>query len=354
MTSVDKTKTHVYFIASLLLLGGFFVFFSACSSSEADSKSQWQEFKIQGEAQGTTYTIIYYGKEATVQKTQVDSVLRKIDNSLSNWVPSSLLSQLNREEKTAFSLRDTFGLLYEMYEQSKVYFELSNGAFDPTVMPLVSAWGFGLKNREQMDSAKVDSLLSFVGLHSQNIHMLRDHNDPSLLILQKRNGVQLDFNAIAQGYSVDLLAEYLEARSIEHYMIELGGEMRVGKAKVSGENWKIGIDKPMPLEEGRAIQHIIELNGMSVATSGNYRKYYEKDGMRYSHSIDPASGFPVSHQLLSATVIAETAAEADAMATVFMVIGLEKSKAFLAQAPSDLKVYLIYQDENAEMQVFEN
>ena len=351
-TSVDNQVIKIFTKASLFILGGFFVLLSACDERSAGDSNP-SLYQIRGEAQGTTYLISYYAQDSTISKAEIDSVLKKIDNSLSNWVPSSLISSFNNSADTSMSIQDSFGLLSVMFDQSMYFYEISDGAFDPSVMPLVSSWGFGLKNRELMDSSKVDSILDFVGFKKSAMfsYELRESNK---LIAKKHPAFQLDFNAIAQGYSVDLIAEYLESKKLKAYMVELGGEMRLGEAKPDGSKWKVGIDKPMDPSKGREIQTIIELANQSIATSGSYRKFYEKDGMRYSHTIDPKTGFPVSHNLLSASVIAKTAAEADAMATILMVLGLEKGKEFISGLDEVPQVYLIYQAKDGELKVYEN
>lgn len=352
-TLVVKMISMRFNKASLLILGGFFLSFSACQEGSSDSdKVEEVKFQVRGEAQGTTYNVIYYAEEESTKKEELDSLLKKFDNSLSNWVPTSIVSQINGSQDPNLTIRDTFGLFAEMFEQSKYFYKLSMGAFDPSVMPLVNAWGFGLSNRSEMDSTIVDSLLTFVGFRDNQMSIDRTGEN---LALSRKPGAQLDFNAIAQGYSVDLLTDFLRSKQISSFMVELGGEMRVGDPKPNGEAWKVGIDKPMDPEKGREIQKIIELQNKAVATSGSYRKFYEKDGMRYSHTIDPSTGFPVNHNLLSATIVSESAAKSDALATICMVLGLKPSIAFLEKMKDDLKVYLIYQDKkDKSLKVYEN
>ena len=327
--------------------------FWSCQESGSNAElDKEKKFQIRGEAQGTTYNVIYYSEAETIKKRQLDSLLARFDNSLSNWVPTSIIGQINKSRESSQAIRDTFGLFAEMFEQSKYYYTLSKGAFDPSVMPLVNAWGFGLNNRSKMDTAKVDSLLSYVGFEDDQMS-LADAGEE--LLLKRRPGAQLDFNAIAQGYSVDLLTEFLMSKGVSSFMVELGGEMRLGDAKPDGKAWKVGIDKPMDPEKGREIQKILELKNKAVATSGSYRKFYEMDGLRYSHTIDPSTGFPVRHNLLSATIVSDNAAKSDALATICMVLGLKPSIAFLEKLNEDLKVYLIYQDEeDKSLKVYEN
>jgi len=338
-----KTKL---FKASLFVLGGFFLLLTSCNESKKESLDLIQ---IRGEAQGTTYSILYYTNSDEELKTAIDSVLDKIDNSLSNWVSSSLISELNRAELSKFSLRDTFGFLSDMLSASERFYEQSEGAFDPSVLPLVNAWGFGLSKRAEVDSSQIDSLMNFVGMNRLQFEMKASH-----LTIEKPIETKLDFNAIAQGYSADVLAEFLESKNIRSYMIELGGEMRLGDPKPMAELWKVGIDKPMNPEEGREMQKVLELANKSIATSGSYRKFYELNGQRYSHTINPLLGYPVQHNLLSASVIANSAADADALATICMVLGLEKSKEYIAKLDQEVEVYLIYQAENGELKSYQN
>ncbi|MCB0410235.1 MAG: FAD:protein FMN transferase, partial [Flavobacteriales bacterium] len=189
----------------------------------------------------------------------------------------------------------------------------------------------------------IDSLLKFVDFNQVSI------NDS--LVMKINPGTMLDFNAIAQGYSVDVLALFLEEKGIENYMVEVGGELRVKGVNKNDTLWRVGIDKPIENNRERELQAIISLENSSLATSGNYRKFYEKDGVKYSHTINPLTGYPVQHSLLSVTVIAPTCALADAYATAFMVLGLEKSKQIVENNP-DLEAFFIYSNEKNEMETF--
>ncbi|MCH7859882.1 MAG: FAD:protein FMN transferase [Candidatus Marinimicrobia bacterium] len=217
--------------------------------------------------------------------------------------------------------------------------ERTDGAFDPTVAPLVNAWGFGFtEGASDVDSAMIDSILNYV-----NYKLVRLENHK---IAKDKPGVMLDFNAIAQGYTVDVLADFLESKGIDNYLIELGGELKARGKNQDEKWWKIGIDKPVENINEREIEAVIELKNKALATSGSYRKFYVKDGIKYSHTIDPKTGYPVNHSLLSATVLANDCMTADAYATAFMVIGIEKANAFLKENKDlDLDVYFIYSTE---------
>ena len=214
-------------------------------------------------------------------------------------------------------------------------------AFDITVAPLVNAWGFGFTEKESVDSNLIDSLLQFVGM---NKIALEDGQ-----IRKSTEGVMIDMNGIAQGYSVDVISGFLESMDIMDYLVEIGGEVRTHGLNSRGSEWRVGIDKPVEGLQlaGVELEAIISLSGMSLATSGNYRRFYEMDGMKYSHTIDPATGYPVRHGLLSATVLCDECMYADAYATTFMVMGIAYAKSFLASRP-DLEAFLIYNSEKGE------
>ncbi len=298
------------------------------------------EFRMfRGEAQGTTYTIKYRGDQIEELITEIDELLLNIDKSMSTYLPSSKISQLNKGQGIQLD-----PLFLEVFELSKKMHALTDGAIDPSLGPVISAWGFDYaKAFEQMDSSIVDSLLALSGFHHFQV------KGDSLFNLKK--GASLNFNAIAQGYSVDQMALILEKYNIANYYIELGGELKLKGNSPSGEEWSIGIDLPKENLVERELSHILNLSDAGLATSGNYRQFYEREGKRYAHTIDPKTGFPVEHQLLSATVIAETSAKADAIATALMVMGLEKSKAFL-QANPNYKGLLIHEDLNGDYQEY--
>ena len=285
---------------------------------------------IEGNTQGTTYHITYASADSVYYGKEIDSILKKIDNSLSVYNPTSVLSSLNK------NLYDTVSDLYfiETFRESFKISEATSGAFDATVAPLVNAWGFGFKNKIRLDSLKVDSLLNLVGYKKVELNNNK--------IIKKDPGVQLDFNAIAQGYTVDVIVRFFESKNVSDYLVEIGGEVRGKGVNKKGQAWRVGIDKPVEgsTEETRELQAIVSINNKAIATSGSYRKFYEENGIRYSHTIDPFSGYPVKHNLLSVSVVADDATSADAFATAFMVMGLEKSMDFLKNNPN-LEAYFI-------------
>ena len=289
-----------------------FLLLVACNSTPKPAEEQL----VQGEAQGTTYTIKYRGKEELNLKTQIDSLLTEIDLSLSTYLPTSTISQLNNSDSALID--DKFK---RMFELSKELNETTDGAFDPTIGPLIKAWGFDYANPQRMDSTIVDSLLQFCGFRNFELNGSK--------LMKSKKSATLNFNAIAQGYSVDLMADLLDRYKIENYYVELGGEVKVKGKNGQGVFWRVGIDRPKDHNMERELSAIVSLENQSMVTSGNYRNFYEIDGKRYSHSLNPTTGYPAENTLLSVTVITEGCAEADAFATAFMVMGLEKTKAFL-------------------------
>jgi thiamine biosynthesis lipoprotein len=294
-----------------------------------------------GFTQGTSYHITYESRKGEHLQTRIDSLLAEFDTSLSIYLPQSIISRFNRNDP-GVTADDRFTTVFN--KSAEVY-QMTGGAFDITVGPIVNAFGFGTGDTLNVDSTLIDSLKQYVGMDKvglENGKLIK--SDPHII---------LDVNAIAQGYSVDVVASFLEYRNIRNYLIEIGGEVR---AKGKNENnmlWRIGIDKP---EEGNSIpgadlEAVVSLRNRSLATSGNYRKFYIKNGIKYVHTIDPHSGYPVISNLLSATVVAKDCITADAYATAFMVIGVDKSIEFLKKN-NFLDAYLIYADEQGNFRIF--
>lgn len=322
-------RTILYFILSAFLF--------ACTSNKQVDNNYIQ---LHGTAQGTTFQIQYEDSLQRDFSNQIDSLLKQLDSSLSTYVPQSIISRINKND-TSVILDEHF---IKVFNRAQEISKLTDGAFDITVAPLVNAYGFGFTKKENIDSLLVDSLLQYVGYRKVKIV------DGKLI--KEQAEIQLDFNAIAQGYSVDVLADFLEKNGVENYMVEIGGELRCKGVNAKGNYWNIGIDRPLENSEKREIQTVVPLKNRAMATSGNYRKFYEKDGLKFSHTINPKTGWPVQHQLLSATVLANDAMTADAFATVFMVLGKDAAINFLENNKElRLDVYLIYQ-EGQEMKVY--
>ncbi len=292
-----------------------------------------------GETQGTYYAVTYFDKEGRNLQPEIDSILHLFDLSVSMWVPGSIISRINGNDSTA--VPDEW--FTDIFKRSVDISDKTGGAFDFTVGPLVNAWGFGFKHRIRLDSSKVDSLRSYVDYKKVRLYDGK--------IVKDNPGIQFDFNAIAQGYSVDVISHFLEEKGIKNYLVDIGGEVLGMGEKPGHQQWTVGIENPAAdsLSE-RTLNAKAHLEDKALATSGNYRKYYEENGIRFSHTIDPKTGYPVRHSLLSASVLANDCATADGYATAFMVMGLDKSLQFLEKHP-ELQVYFIYSDENGNYQV---
>lgn len=306
----------------------------ACSNEKKSSL-----ISIEGEAQGTTYHIAYINSNGVNYQRAIDSLLIEIDKSLSTYHKTSIITKFNQAD----SLVEIDEMFTDVFNLSKQVYQESEGAFNPTVAHLVNAWGFGFKNIENTDSSTIDSLLKFVDFDAISII---DNK-----VVKTNKNLMLDFNAIAQGYSVDVIADFLANQGIENYMVEIGGEVKVKGKNDKNKLWRIGIDKPVENETERTLEAVVNLNNQSLATSGNYRKFYEKDGAKYSHTLNPKTGYPVRHSLLSATVITDNCALADAYATVFMVVGIEKAKEILAKN-NKIKAVLIFENENKQLETY--
>ncbi len=307
---------------SLLLLSVFFI----------PSCKQVKPVHIVGEAQGTYYSVLYFDSLNRNFKPEIDSILKRFDQSVSLWVPNSILSRVNRNDTTVMLdkyFKDNFNISQKISNKT-------DGAFDITVSPMVEVWGFGYESRTHVDKHVVDSLLPLINY--RNIKMENGK------IIKADPRMKIDFNAIAQGYSVDVVGNFLETKGIKNYLIDIGGEVKAKGEKPGGKPWKIGIEKPAADKNSeRTLKAIITLKNKSVATSGSYRKYFEENGIRYSHTIDPKTGYPVQHSLLSVSVIADNTAVADAYATAFMVMGYKKALDFVRNDTS-LEAFFIWSD----------
>jgi len=300
-------------------------------SRHSMSKAECSMIHNEGTVFGTLYHAKYlYDKDL---KSELEAELQKVDASLSMFNPQSTISKINRNETD-----EVDEMLSEVLNLSFTIYKATDGAFDPTVAPLVNAWGFGFKNGQLPDSTQVDSLLALVGL--SHIHLEGNK-------LKKDNPLSiLDFSAIAKGYGVDRAAQVLRSHDIRNFMVEIGGEIVTEGVNEKGEPWRIGINKPDDdsTSTNTELQDVIELSGKAIATSGNYRNYYIKDGRKIAHTINPKTGYPAQQDILSSTVIAPTCAEADAFATAFMVLGTEGANRVLEKQPQ-LETYFITNNE---------
>ena len=317
----------------LLLLLPLISLFSFCTPQKVEYKV------IDGETQGTTYHIKYKVNDDSINPAEITSLLHDIDLSMSAYIENSIISRINKNDPDV----KTDTLFNDVYKASVEIHKLTGGLFDITCGPLVKAWGFMPTGHLQLDSFKVDSLKQFVGMNKINLN-----NDQ---IIKEDPRIQIDVNAIAQGYTVDYVANYLESKGITDYIIEIGGEVRTKGINDKAEPWKVGIDKPQENEEYRELQVIVSISGKSLATSGSYRKFIQENGIKYSHTVNPVTGYPTHHNLLSVTIITDNCTNADGFATGLMVMGLEKAKEFIENNPS-LQAYFIYSDENGELKTW--
>lgn len=292
--------------------------------------------KLSGTVFGTSYSIIYDAEEN--YEKQFDSLFYVINKSMSTYQYDSDISKLNRNESNKIDEH-----FIAVYEASKDIFELTEGAFDPTIGNVVNAWKFGAeKTIETLDSLKIDSLMQYVGYNKTN----RDNNT-----IQKDNpNVYLEFNAIAKGYGVDVIGRFLEAQNVTNYLVEIGGEVRVKGMNIEKKkDWMVGVEAPN-FDGKQSIIKAIVLKDEAMATSGTYRKFkVDENGNRYAHIIDTSTGYPSKTNLLSISVIADNCMTADAYATAFKAMGIEKVKRFLKSHP-ELKVFLIFENDKKEFE----
>jgi len=288
---------------------------------------------ISGEAQGTTYHIKYLDAENRNFKKQVDSVLNDFDKCLSLYRPDSELSEFNRSHALKFQSP----YFYQVLKKSKEVYEATNGIFDPTVMPLVEAYGFGAKKIKNPEEVNADSLLKLVGFH----HIQFD----SVSASKDMEGVKLDFNGIAQGYSVDVIAKFLKDHGVKQFIVEIGGEILCKGNKNDGNPWITGIENP--LKKG-SLQSKVQLLDRAMTTAGNYRNHFEKNGQVFNHIVNPKTGSMEQTSLLSVTVFAKDAITADGYDTAFFIMGLDETKRFISKR-KDLDVVMLYTDSDGKL-----
>lgn len=294
--------------------------------------------KDEGMVFGTIYHITY--QSDTNYQKEIEAELQKVDNSLSPFNKTSIISRINRNEKV--KVDEMFSEVFQLAE--KISGE-TDGAFDITVAPMVNAWGFGFKTGNPPTRQTIDSLRAIVGFHTVS---LQDG-----YVIKKNPKTMLDCSAIAKGYGTDVVARFLKKKGVQNFMVEIGGEIVVNGNNEKLQPWRIGINKPTDdsLNTSQAIQDVVSVSNIAMATSGNYRNFYYKNGKKYAHTIDPKTGYPVQHNILSATVFADDCAIADAYATSFMVLGLDGAKKILEKHP-ELCAYLIYSDQKGSNQIW--
>lgn len=287
---------------------------------------------------GTFYHAVYQCDSDMTYS--INAELAKVDASLSPFNPQSIITAVNQNQNV--QLNDIF---LDVYKLAMSISKETDGAFDITVAPLVNAWGFGFKNGIEPSKQQVDSLMQIIGYQKVTLEKGR--------ISKADDRIMLDCSAIAKGYGTDVVAKLLRSKGVNNFMIEIGGEIVTSGLNPDQKPWRVGISKPVDDVQGagQEVQSIVAITDKAMATSGNYRNFYYKDGKRYAHTIDPKTGYPVQHNILSATVFAKSCAVADAYATSFMVMGMEKAQQLLEQHP-ELMAYLIYSDEDGKNAVW--
>ena len=310
----------------------FLFLFISCSR-------QPQKITLQGLAQGSYYAITYYDEQNRNFQREIDSIFHAVDVSVNLWVDSSVISKVNRNEEVALD-----SIFIDNFRIAQEAARLSDGYFDPTISPIVAAWGFSYKNGDSITPQLIDSLKQLVDYRKIRIE--------SGKIVKENPAMTLDFNAIVQGYTSDLIACFLKSRGIKNYLVDTGGEIMAQGEKPNGQSWIVGIEKPAEnWDSERVLQTRIALRDKGLVTSGSTRKYVERNGKRYSHCIDPKTGYPVEHNVLSVTVLAENSVWADALASICMVMGMERSLPLIENMDGVEAYYILVNDQN-ELETF--
>ena len=300
---------------------------------------QPRKMVLQGLAQGSYYSIIYFDTEGRNFQYEIDSIFQAVDRSVNLWVDSSVISKVNRNEEV--TLDDIFIDNFNIAQKAA---QLSDGYFDPTISPIVAAWGFSYKSGDSLTPQLIDSLRQLVDYRKVCIKNGK--------VVKEHPAIQLDFNAIAQGYTSDMIASFLETQGIKDYLVDTGGEIMARGGKPNGQPWIVGIEKPAKnWDSEQEVQTRVVLRDKGLVTSGSTRKYVERDGKRYSHCIDPKTGYPVEHQVLSVTVMADNSVWADALASIGMVMGMKRSLP-LIEAMDGVEAYYIFVNGQNEMETY--
>ena len=305
----------------------------------ASCGKQPKKIVLQGLAQGSYYAVTYFDSLGRDFQHDIDSIFHAVDMSVNLWVDTSVISKVNRNEEVTLDaiFIDNFNIAQEAAR-------LSDGYFDPTISPIVAAWGFSYKNGDSITPQLIDSLKQLVDYRNISIENGK--------VVKANPAMTLDFNAIAQGYTSDLIASFLDSRGIKNYLVDTGGEIMARGGKPNGKSWIVGIEKPADnWDSEQVVQTRVALHDKGLVTSGSTRKYVERNGKRYSHCIDPNTGYPVEHQLLSVTILAENSVWADALASICMVMGMEKSLPII-QGMDGVEAYYIFVNENGELETF--
>lgn len=304
---------------------------------------------------GTTYHITYEDGLHRNFKKEVDSILIAINQDVSTYIKDSEISKFNFNQATEFSNDESEpNYFLDVFFASQIIHKKTEGYFDPTVMPLVNYWGFGYQEKKpvnQIDSVRVDSLKQLVGLEKIKTDCQGDSNGHNCVFSKPNPAFQLDFSANAKGFAVDIIAEYFEEKDLKNFLIEIGGEVKTQGKNSRGKIWTTAINTPKINARLNDYEAIVFLENKAIASSGNYRNFYEVNGEWYGHEINPKTGFPEKSNLLSVSVLADDCMSADAYATAMMVMGLEKSKA-LAERLDNIDAFFIFANESGELETF--
>ena len=305
----------------------------------ASCGKQPEKVVLQGLVQGSYYAVTYYDEQNRNFQREIDSIFHAVDMSVNLWVDSSIISKVNRNEEVTLD-----SIFIDNFNIAQKAALLSDGYFDPTISPIVAAWGFSYKSGDSLTPQLIDSLRQLVDYRN-----IRIENGK---VVKENPAMTLDFNAIAQGYTSDLIARFLESRGVKIFLVDTGGEIMARGEKPDGKPWIVGIEKPAEnMDSERIVQTRIALRDKGLVTSGSTRKYVERNGKRYSHCINPKTGYPVEHQLLSVTVMAENSVWADALASICMVMGKERSLP-LIQGMDGVEAYYIFVNDKNELETF--
>ena len=309
-----------------------------------------QKYELNGMTQGTYYHIVYYHlSETDCEKRNIitpiqiakaiDSIFTVVDNSLSLWNPNSLLNKLNHNMTNKVDK-----VFKDNYMQAKHISDMTGGMLDITIGALVRAYGFAYEKRRELLDSEIDSMMMYVGYEK-----LKLKGDT---LYKSYPQTQMDFNAVAQGYTTDQISDFLKRHNISSHIVDVGGEVYASGLKPDGQNWRVAVEQPSDsMSSERVFNTLIKLKNQSIVTSGNYRKFYVEKGIKYSHTINPKTGRPSKNTLLSVSIVANTAVMADGLATACMVMGLDKTKEFLDEHPQYAAI-LIYSDETGDLKTY--
>ncbi len=337
----------MYRIRSFLIY--LFLLLTACQQAQIDTSSTRSYSKISGQTMGTTYHVTCQTPNPSALKTAINTLLKEVNQGVNHYDKSATISRLNQasEELLLDTTKTDAKHFYINLKTAKAIFESTDGALDPTVMPLVNYWGFGYTEKRAItavDSLKVTQLLELVDFNNIQVQS----KEGQLYVQKKHPAIQIDFSSLAKGYGVDEVGRLLEQKGIQNYLVDIGGEVRAKGVNKRGLPWQLGINTPSPEAALTAFETVISIENQSMATSGNYRNFYEVDGIKYAHTLNPKTGYPERNTLLSATVLSKECMIADGYATAFMTIGLDRAYEIATNTPN-IEAYFLYALDNGSI-----